>query len=135
MKAQAVFISSILVLSLFNFIYVSSTPEKINNMSLGAITGSMVLIISIAVIGGFTLFGSGLSSASVKIIFGVGALLNILFKIDISGFPIGLGLMNNIFEVFTCGDLLGLGLFIATIFSIITLVSGLIIIIGGAGGE
>ena len=148
MKAQEIFISSILVLLFFNFIYISSTPNKVNTMTIGAITGLLTLVIAVGVIGGLQILGSGLNSASIKIIFSVGVLVNIMFRIEmkgvmitLAGYPltqthlaIGLGLMNNLYEVFSQGDLLGIGFFITTVFSIITLVSGLIIIIGGLGG-
>lgn len=134
MKAGEIFISSIVTLSIFNFIYVSSTPSKINNMGIGALTGLLTTIIAVGIISSIQILGSGLNSASIKIIFGVGFLVNILFKVEIAGFPIGLGLMNNLYEVFMTGDLLGIGFFITTVFSFITLVSGIIIIIGGLGG-
>lgn len=134
MKAGEIFISSIVTLSIFNFIYVSSTPSKINNMGIGALTGLLTTIIAVGIISSIQILGSGLNSASIKIIFGVGFLVNILFKVEIGGLPIGLGLMNNLYEVFMAGDLLGIGFFITTVFSFITLVSGIIIIIGGLGG-
>jgi len=136
MKAQEIFISSILVLLFFNFIYVSSTPNKVNTMTIGALIGLLVVVISVGVISSIQILGSGLNSASIKIIFGAGVLINIMFGIEISGLPIGLGLMNNLYEVFSQGDLIGIGFFITTVFSFITLVSGLIMIIGGmSGGE
>ena len=136
MRVQEIFISSILTLLFFNFIYISSTPSKINTMSIGALTGLVLQVVVYVIVSGVKVAGSGLDSATIKIIFAVGVMLNIFFRVEIIGLPIGLGIMNNLFEVFSKGDLLGIGFFMTTVFSFITLASGLIIIISGlSGGE
>lgn len=133
MKAQAMFISGLAVLLIFNVVYISLYPSVIWYATIGALTGFVALILGIGVISGINIFGSGLNSASVKILFGASAILNLLFQINIAGFPVGMGLANNlIFSFGTTNFLDSMGFFLSLIFSVMILASGLVIIQGGA---
>lgn len=135
MNSGMVFLSCLSVLLIFNWIYVAMYPSVTWNLTVGAVTGFVGTILALGIISGIQLFGSGLSGTSIKIIFGVGTLLNILFQITIGGFPIGMGLANNVLSSFSGGDIIGIGYFLTTIICIITIVSGLMVIIGGGGGD
>lgn len=131
MNASTVFIFCMITLLIFNFIYVSSTPQQLQIITIGALIGFIAEILAIGVISGVQILGSGLNPASIRILFGVATLLNILFQVNIGGFPIGIGLLNNVFTVFSNGDFLGLGLFITTVLGLVLITSGLIVIVGG----
>ena len=130
MKAGSIFLSIMLVLIIFNFMYIQTLPDKTNMIVLGAIMGLVSSVLVIGVVGGIQILGTGLNGESIKIMFGVGTLLNILFQINIGGFPIGLGLINNLLNTFVGGDLWGLGYLLATSIAIMALLSGLMIILG-----
>jgi len=132
MNAQEVFLGSLSVMLLFSVVVMFMSPENIWEFTIDAVAGTFIGLILIAgVLTGINVLGSGLNSESVAIIFGVGALLNILFQIEIAGFPIGLGLVNNMVNSFGASDGLGLGYLLSTVIGLITLVSGTIIIIEG----
>ena len=126
---EEVFITILSGLVLFNFVYVMGNPDIDWNLGIGALTGMLATIIATGIISGIQIFGSGLNPESIKIIFGVCSLLNILFQINVGGFPVGIGLINNLFNLFPSST--GLGFIVCSIISIIVLVSGLMIIIGG----
>jgi len=102
--------------------------------TIGAITGFMVLILGIGIISGIQVLGSGLNGESIKIMFGCGALLNVLFQINIANFPIGMGLVTNVLACFDGTEFLGLGIIITSIMGVMAFVSGLIVITGGSTG-
>lgn len=129
---KGVFIPVFLIILLFNMIYVNMTPETTYNIYLGAITGLLASTIAVGIIGGVQILGSGLNSESIKILFGTSTLLNVLFQIQISGFPIGIGLATNIVDIFTESDFIGIGFFLSTALALLALISGLIIIVGGS---
>ena len=130
MKAGSIFLSIMLVLIIFNFMYIQTMPDKVNMVVLGGIMGLVSSVLAIGVVGGIQILGSGLNGESIKIMFGVGTLLNVLFQINIGGFPLGLGLINNLSGAFSTGDLWGLGYFLASSIGIVGLISGLMIILG-----
>lgn len=135
MNAQESFLGIMSILLVFNWLYVSANPEVTNSMVLGVVTGLVATSIGISVIAGLQIVGTGLNSASIKIIFGVSTLLQILFSLNFVVADVevvlGLGLINNLFNAFSGGDLFGLGFIISTFFGIIALVSGLFVITGG----
>lgn len=128
---KGVFLTMVTILILFNAIYVIASPEASNIMYLGALTGLISTVLAVGVISGIQFLGSGLNSESIRIIFSVGAILNMLFRISIAGFPVGIGLVNNIMSIFSPTDFAGLGYFAVSIISIITLISGIITVVGG----
>lgn len=131
MQAQEVFIGIMIILLIFNVYYTFTFANAVWDLTIGVITGFIILVLATGVIAGITVFGSGLSTASIKILFGCGALLNLLFQIDISGFPVGLGLATNVLTVFG-SEFMGLGVIIVSVMAITALASGIITITGGA---
>lgn len=129
MNAQEVFISCLMILMLFNIFYIFSDPEISWNLTLDVLTGFISGVIANAVITGVSILGSGLNSSSTKIIFGVGSILNLLFQIKIANIPIGLGLATNLFGLFGT-EFFGLGLILISVLALITIVSGLMTILG-----
>jgi len=105
------------------------------------IGGAIALVASsvvAVVVGGLNIFGSGLTSSSVRILFGVSVLLSLLFQINVVHIPVGLGLINTLFEAFGSGSggvFSMLGFVICLLFSLVTLVSGLIMIVQSGGGD
>lgn len=155
MRPSELLISVMAILMVFNFIYIAAFPDIANTMILGSIIGLVVTVLIVCIVGGVQVLGSGLSGTSIKMIFGIAILFNILFQINlpswifgiisvvatVAGYgintnlsiPIGMGLTNNIFNAFANGDLWGLGFFVATTLSIVALVSGIMVIMGASG--
>jgi hypothetical protein len=108
-------------------------PTMTWDLTIGFLTGTIATILAVGVISGIQILGSGLNSASIKIIFGIASLLNVMFQIDIAGFPLGLGLANNLISSFPATDFLStFGFLIATGLCVITLISGLMVLTGGS---
>lgn len=128
---KGVFIGIFSILFIFNVIYIQMSPETTLDLYLGAMTGLVASSIAVGILGGIQVLGTGLNSESIKILFGTSTLLNALFSINIAGYPLGLGLATNVISVFDATEGVGLGFVIATGLSLLALVSGLIIIIGG----
>lgn len=128
--ASSIFLTTFLILLMFNFGYFFISPDSIEFMILGFFTGLLIVILALGVITGVQILGSGLSTQTQKILFGSGFLVNCLFQIDIVGFPIGLGLANNVINAFGT-EMMGIGLMIASIISILALISGVMIFTGG----
>lgn len=108
-----------LIFILFNVVYIMAYPDTIFEFTYEKIIGFIASIIVVGALTGITIFGSGLQETSIKIIFVVVAIVNMLFQVDIAGFPIGLGLATTMFNVFSESDLmlvsgLGLGTIITT---------------------
>jgi hypothetical protein len=108
-------------------------------MTIGALVGLAASAVAVGVISGISILGSGLNTASVKIIFGMATLINILFKVDLGmgaekggSFQIGLGLASNIVSVFSPTELWGVGWIIATAIGIVAFVCGMLTLSGGA---
>jgi hypothetical protein len=134
MKTQAIFMSGIIVLLLFNMVYVVSEPDALWTLTVGAVTGFIASVLAVGVISGINILGSGLSGISVKILFGVATILNMLYQVEIAGFPLGMGLASNLTAIFTSGDSLlqFFGYLVATVFSIVMLITGVMFVQGGA---
>jgi len=126
---ESIFVSCFMVILIFNFIYLSVTGE-VYTMLIGAITGMCATVISVAIISGFNILGSGLIGESIKILFATGSLLNILFQVYIFGYPLGLGLINNMVDIFPSNIMSGVGFFIMSMLATLTFISGLLIVIG-----
>jgi hypothetical protein len=137
MKSGAIFLGGLLVMFIFNVFYVVMQPEALWDLTAGAITGFIASILAIGVISGINILGSGLSGTSVRLLFGISSLLTMMFSIPIAGFPLGMGMANNMINTFsesgdsfitTVGFLLGIGI------SVMTIVSG-VMVISGSGSE
>lgn len=135
MRTQAVFMGGLLVMFFFNVFFLVMQPDAIWTMTVGAITGFVATVLAVGVISGINILGSGLSGSSVKILFGTSALLTIMFQIPIAGFPVGLGLANNIISTFSEADTVTqmFGFFLGTGLSVMTIISGLLTIAGSGG--
>jgi len=130
MNPSSLFIFSMLVMLMFNVVYGFASPTTTFTLIVGAVTGFIATIILVGVVSGIQILGSGLNSASIKILFGVGTILNLLFQVSIAGFPVGLGLATTMINAFNSSELFGLGFLITTILCVMTLASGLMVVIG-----
>lgn len=128
MESEDIFLGVVVILLLFNFVLIFMQPETASEIVLDRIIGFVAGIVAIGILSGITVLGTGLGTQSVKIIFGLGAILNILFRIETPYFNVGLGLASDLVAQFNAGEGLGIGYFIATILSIGAIISGLIII-------
>lgn len=117
---------------LFNIGYSFANPTSVFDIVVGGVVGFIATVAGLGIISGIQILGSGLSTASQKIIFGIGTLLNILFQIDIAGLTIGMGLGSTLIEAFVLNDLFGIPFFLVTVFVIAILISGIMTIVGGA---
>ena len=128
---EEIFISSMLIMLLFNGFIVMVNPdvESVLNMDLASI---LITGLAVAITAGISVFGSGLSDSSTKIIFSVILIFNILFRVEIYGFTLGFGLVSTITDVFNNGDVLGFGTFIGGVLAFATFFSGLLIVVEGA---
>lgn len=128
MESEDIFLAVVAVLLLFNVFLIFMNPSLAWDMTLAGLTGFVAVILTTGILLGIQVFGTGLNSQSIKIAFGIGAILNILFQIDIAGFRIGLGLATNMLNQFSATDGLGIGWILATVISVMALVSGLVIL-------
>jgi hypothetical protein len=130
--ASSFFLSGALMMILINFFYLSFDSTVASIMFLGAIVGLIVEAFVIGTIAGIQFMGTGLNSASVKIIFGVSTLINCLFQVNVAGVPVGIGLANNILTMFSESDVMGFGWLITGTLTMMTLISGLVLLTGGS---
>lgn len=132
---EEIFVSIFGILLLYNIGYVLIVPTSTFSMGLGVLVGFIVTVLGIGALSGVTFMGTGLNEVSVKIIFTVASLLNLMFSIQISLFgytlPVGLGLITNLYSSFTVNDMFGIGLMLSTVLGGLVLVSGIMIAIGG----
>lgn len=136
MNASSVFIFSVLTLILFNVAYGFANPDYVFDVLVSGVLGFVLVVLAVVSVASLQVLGSGINDAGVKIVFGVGSLINLLFRISLTffGFPVGevgIGLASTLLTVFDASDFMGLGYITATAFSLIVIVSGLIIITGG----
>lgn len=131
MNSSGVFISIMAILLVFNMFYFLYFPNSTWNLTIGAITGFIFTILGTGLLTGVQVLGSGLNTETTKIVFGCGTLLNVLFQINVAGFPIGFGLITNILNVFG-SEFLGLGVIMVSILGVIAFISGIMMIIGSS---
>lgn len=127
---SSIFVTCVMIMIIFNVIYVSAHPDLGNNMTVGAVTGLVGTALATGILAGIQVLGTGLNDESIKIMFGMGAIVNILFQINIGELPLGLGLANNMINAFSPSEAGGLGYFIAGGLAIVTLICGLLTIVG-----
>jgi hypothetical protein len=131
---EEIFISTMGIFLIFNTFYYLM-EGSVSSLLVGGIS-SMLLIISTAVATVLLLgvdatilgFGISLSDSSVKIVFVTLILINVLFKIEIAGFSVGLGLATTLANAFNGGDFLGLGTVLSAMLSFMALFSGIMIV-------
>lgn len=146
MKAQDIFISGIIALICFNIVYFFQNPSSVWELTIGTIFGFIGAVTTFVVIGGIDFFGTGLDTASVKILFSVAMIFMLIYRIEIpiitefwesQGFPMvyGAGLGSNLIDSFSGGTgLMGtLGVILSSVFCLMLTVSGIIMIVGGTG--
>lgn len=137
MKAQAIFLACMFTIFFFNvFCWLAGVSDLIKDI-IGGLIGLIIAGAMGIVLSGINILGSGLTGASVRILFGLATLLVLLFQIPIPGFPIGLGLANNLFMTFiTIGGFFGtFGFIISFILCTLALISGIIMLVSAGGGE
>lgn len=131
MGANSWFLGGTMTMLLFNFFYMSYYPDTANIMFLGAVTGLLTQTMVVGAVAGIQVFGVGLNDSSTKIIFGVSALINMLFQVNVAGVPVGIGLANRVIDAFNASELMGFGFLVATVLCVIVFFSGVIIVLGG----
>lgn len=130
-RASAVFITCMVIFIMFNVFYVMVYPETINLLDMSWITSVIPLIVAAVLLTGIEVLGTGIRGTSIKLLFGILALINIMFQINIGGYPVGLGLAQNMLLVFsTMGDWFGIGFFITMGLILASLASGMMLILG-----
>lgn len=142
-SASGIFLFGISTIALFNVFYAISNPMVANLLIWGLITAFIIGGVVGVAFAGIQVFGSGFTGESVRIVFGVVMLLTMFFKIDLPSMTnfagtyfsgtLGLGLITNLFDAFPITILGGFPYYMVTVFSIITVISGLVVIIGGSG--
>lgn len=138
MEAKETFITILIILILFNISYILSLPATeqatyLTQMAYGSITGLIATVAVITIATGVQIFGSGLNSESIRLLFAIGTILNILFQISFGPLSVGIGLINPLFTVFALSEGVGMwglfGWFFATGIAISALASGLLAIV------
>jgi len=152
MRADETFIALMTGLLIFNFIYFSLTGNVMQfllNISIGTLITLIIsavvfsILSSISVVVEFLASGAAVSMnpMGTRIIFGISVMLGLLFQIKIPLFtmgtttfdlPIGVGLLSNVFNVFSISDLYGIPFFMVCIIGIILIVSGFQMMLGGS---
>lgn len=131
MEAKSVFLSMVIITIILNIIYISTTPAVIWTMAVGTVVGMIVTAVTTILLSGIKIMDSGISDTALSYVFTTSLLLNICFSINIYGFSIGLGLMNNVFIMFGGTTLFGLGAIITGIFTAVIFITGIMVITGG----
>jgi hypothetical protein len=131
---ETIFTFGLIVMVLFNIGYVLINPSVGNQMIYSSIASVIVVAIIVAIASGFRVLNTGLGEVSVRMVTGVIVILNIFFRISLTGyatplqFTIGLGLAQNMIAVFHphVGDWMGfMGFMLVNSFVIVTLIAGL----------
>jgi hypothetical protein len=135
MRTGEIFVTCMITLILFNFFYYAITGRNWQIDIIGGVAGFLTLVAGVSIIAGIQFVGSGVNTEGIKILFGFGCLLNLLFQIKVGhGFPMGFGLLTNVFDAFTSSsDFLGFGVFITSVLGLTIIISGLLVIVGGSG--
>lgn len=125
---EELFLSTLIVLVLFNVGVVMINPSQVSILNVD-VSGFILSVLSIAVVGGIKVFDTGLSDSSINILVGAIILFNIMYQIEIEGFTLGFGLITTVFNVFNTGDILGYGTLFASILSLIMIFTGMLILV------
>lgn len=119
-----IFLGGLIVLAIFNAVYAITTPNVAFNMLLGSITGLLVTFIAVLVAGLLSP-----NSSAVKLLFGVGVILDLLIYVPISFFgfstQIGLGLAINLLNMFPDNMFYGIPIIIVSSFCVVMVYDGL----------
>ena len=129
MIKESIFLISLMGLILFNGFVVLANPTATNVLDMNY---TNLILTAITILTGGGLLSIFVSGELVK--FGISILLifNIMFSIDMYGYSVGLGLINNAINVFsgnTFADYVGLS--ILGILSFISFASAILILVDG----
>lgn len=144
MGAQSVFLTSLMILLIFNGVMIFVPGSGATIPTVASIITTVVAMVAILVAGSITVFGSGIDTQIYRYVFALAVILGLCFSVTIQyssnpvdTFTVGVGLISNILNPFLFGGgywlVNVLGLLISGILSLIFLVSGLIIVVGPAG--
>lgn len=129
---ESTLIALITIIVLFNFIYAIANPEITGVVTINDLRGLVTGTLFTLVLGVITLATTkGLGGESIKLLFGIGGFMNILFQINIGGFPIGLGLGMNLLNAFPMNIMGGIPYFFAWGIIIMTFILMVYTLIGG----
>ena len=136
---MGIFLSIIMVLTIFNIGYYVMYPDTIFSLGISLVTSFIGIGIVVGVLSGFSAFSVSLSDTSQRLILIILTLVNLLFQITIPlsedfNIPVGLGLLSNLFTVFAVNDVAYLGWVFCTIMGVLALVSGLQMVVGVGEG-
>lgn len=128
---EELFLSTMFILLLFNIGVVMINPSQasILNVDIG---GFLLSVLTIGVASGINVFSSGLSDSATRLITGSMILFNIFFQISVYDFTLGFGFITTVFNVFNGGDILGYGIILSGVFTIMLFVTGLLILLEGS---
>jgi hypothetical protein len=158
--AGTIFLPCVTVLIIFNVIYIQTTPNAIAIITTGALLTFFLAVLTVGIIGGIQILGSGVNTESLAIAFGSAMLLGVLFQIQLpwgggvgltwvtpdwahptgliitSGatLPVGMGLATNLINAMPITSLGGIPFMFVTILTLVTFISGIIAFVT-TGGE
>lgn len=132
MSASKILVGLTVIMLMINIIYYFENPSNVFSMVGGGIASVILGILTIGSISGVQIMGSGISDESLRLIFGMAFMLNVIFSLNIGGFQIGLGLMNNVYYYFSNGNDIfgGIGTVICGAMSGLMLICAMFIIAG-----
>jgi len=123
---EGIFISTMLVILLFNTFIVFGNPEESSLLNIN-IENIVITAVGIILVGSLTSIVMG--EEVMRKAFAIMLVFNVLFKIDVAGFTIGLGLTNNLIDAFAVNDVMYLGTITTTLLSIMAFFSGMLIVV------
>ena len=148
MTAQTTFATCLTILLLINGImFFAGNPSYGNIAGLSYVSFDLVsilvtlgVVVGLFILASINVFGSGLDAGVLKYVFGLAVLIGVMFQVTFTystyTFDLGLGLLSNILYPYlnpTSTNLFtDIGLIISSIFGMITLGSGIIMIAGSA---
>lgn len=152
MDKEGIFFSSLTVMLIFEVGYYLMNLSTVWTLGVGAITSFLIIGLTVGIVAGLTIFGSGLSDTSIRVAFIASTIITLFVRFEIPigwfgvigdaikgalGFdsiPLGIGLLYpNITSIFITAntDILSIfGLMIVSIVMLITVVSGVLIAVG-----
>lgn len=116
------------ILLIFNTFYLLINNQVITSFAIGGLMSIVVSAITLAIASGIQVMGTGISDSAIKILFSAMVILNVLFKVEIGGLTIGLGLAQNVVTVFGAGDFMGFGMILAGALTLMAFFSGMLMV-------
>jgi hypothetical protein len=147
MGAQSIFLTSAIILLVFNGIMIMIPSSGATAPTIASIIATVVGMVAVLVAGSITVFGSGIDTRVYRYIFALSVIIGLCFSITIQWsddpadvLTVGVGLISNILNPFLfTGGYFGsywinmIGLAIGSLISFIFLISGLILVVGPSG--